>query len=120
MLTRVWCPYRKGDIELVEKLQKRATKLIISLKHLPYMERLKQLKLPTGLTKRRWARLRVSEGCEICLVLQTHWYSICYNSIQSTFVPVFWDGQMDREEAMHGAMAALLVVQNYITTGFIV
>jgi len=37
---------KKGDIELVEKVQKRATKLIISLKHLPYMERLKQLKLP--------------------------------------------------------------------------
>ena len=30
----------------MEKVQKRATKLIISLKHLPYMERLKQLKLP--------------------------------------------------------------------------
>ena len=43
----VWCPYKKGDIELVEKVQKRATKLVISLKHLPYMERLKRLNLPT-------------------------------------------------------------------------
>jgi len=43
----VWCPYKKGDIELVEKVQKRATKLIISLKHLTYTERLKQLQLPT-------------------------------------------------------------------------
>jgi len=43
----VWCPYKKGDIETIEKVQKRATKLIISLKHLPYMEKLKQLKLPT-------------------------------------------------------------------------
>jgi len=34
----VWCTYKKGDIELVEKVQKRATKLIISLKHLPCME----------------------------------------------------------------------------------
>ena len=25
----VWCPYKKGDIELVEKVQKRATKLIM-------------------------------------------------------------------------------------------
>jgi len=31
----VWCPYKKGDIEDVEKVQKRATKLVISLKHLP-------------------------------------------------------------------------------------
>jgi len=43
----VWCPYKKGDIEIIEKVQKRATKLIISLKHLSYSERLKQLQLPT-------------------------------------------------------------------------
>jgi len=42
----VWCPYKKGDTETIEKVQKRDTKLIISLKHLPYMERLNQLKLP--------------------------------------------------------------------------
>ena len=28
----VWCPYKKGDIEEIEKIQKRGTKLIISLK----------------------------------------------------------------------------------------
>ena len=26
----VWCPYKKGDIEEIEKIQKRATKLLIS------------------------------------------------------------------------------------------
>jgi len=45
--TLMWCPCKKGDIEIIEKVQKRATKLIISLKHLSYSERLKQLKLPT-------------------------------------------------------------------------
>ena len=39
----VWCPFKKGDIENIEKVQK----LIISLKKLPYPERLRQLKLPT-------------------------------------------------------------------------
>jgi len=34
----VWCPYKKGDIEIIEKVQKRATKLIISLKKLSYIE----------------------------------------------------------------------------------
>ena len=43
----VWCPYKKGDIELIEKVKKRVTKLIIYLKHLSYSERLKQLQLPT-------------------------------------------------------------------------
>ena len=43
----VWCPYKKGDIEIIEKVQKRATKLIISVHKLTYIERLKQLQLPT-------------------------------------------------------------------------
>ena len=37
----VWSPYRKGDIEALEKVQKRATKLIPVLKDLPYKDRLK-------------------------------------------------------------------------------
>jgi len=37
----VWSPYRKGDIEALEKVQKRATKLIPALKNLPYKDRLK-------------------------------------------------------------------------------
>ena len=41
----VSCPYKNGDIEDIEKVQKRATKLVISLKHLPYIDRLQQLKL---------------------------------------------------------------------------
>jgi len=43
----VWNPFLKGNIENIEKVQKRATKLVISLKHLTYKERLEQLKLPT-------------------------------------------------------------------------
>ena len=35
----VWCPYKIGDIEDIEKVQKRATKLVIELKHLPYTQR---------------------------------------------------------------------------------
>jgi len=40
-------PLQKGDIEAIEKVQKRATKLVISLKKLPYKERLLQLNLHT-------------------------------------------------------------------------
>jgi len=34
----VWFPYKKEmlKLEIIEKVQKRATKLILSLKHLPY------------------------------------------------------------------------------------
>ena len=44
----VWSPYEKCDIEQIEKIQRRATKLvIISLKKLPYKERLLRLNLYT-------------------------------------------------------------------------
>jgi len=55
----VWSPYKKGDIgpiEAIEKVQKRATKLVIALKKLPYKERLLQLNLHRPTLKYR--RLR--------------------------------------------------------------
>ena len=45
ILYGVYIKRRKGDIVDIEKVQKRATKLI-SLKTLPYKERLRKLKLP--------------------------------------------------------------------------
>ena len=32
----VWVPYKKGDIEVLEKVQKKATKIIPEIRHLPY------------------------------------------------------------------------------------
>ena len=43
----VWAPYRKGDIEALEKVQKRATKILPGLKNLSYSERLEICKIPT-------------------------------------------------------------------------
>jgi hypothetical protein len=43
----VWNPYMKGDIEKLERVQMRATKMIRGLKHLSYIDRLKALNLPT-------------------------------------------------------------------------
>ena len=43
----VWNPYRMGLIKDLEKVQMRATKLVMKLKHLKYKERLERLKLPT-------------------------------------------------------------------------
>jgi len=43
----VWCPYKQGDIKELEKIQKRATKLVINFKKIPYKDRLMHLKLPT-------------------------------------------------------------------------
>ena len=43
----VRCPCKKGVISSLEKVQRRANKLIGSTKHLPYEDRLKKLKLHT-------------------------------------------------------------------------
>ena len=43
----IWHPIYKRQIELLERVQRRFTKLIPSIKDLPYTERLKILKLPS-------------------------------------------------------------------------
>ena len=43
----VWSPYRKCDIEDLEKVQKMATRLLPELKGRNYSDRLKACKLPT-------------------------------------------------------------------------
>ena len=43
----IWGPHYKGDQVIVEKVQKRATKLVSSIWHLPYKQRLKALNLPS-------------------------------------------------------------------------
>lgn len=43
----VWSPYRKGDIEALEKVQKKATKILPRFKNLKYVDRLRACKLPT-------------------------------------------------------------------------
>jgi len=43
----VWSPHRKSDIEQIEKFQKSATKLVVSLRNLPCKECLMRLNLHT-------------------------------------------------------------------------
>ena len=43
----VWAPYKKGDIEAIEKVQKKATKILLALKNLSYSERLKICQITT-------------------------------------------------------------------------
>ena len=59
----VWSPYMQYNIDLVEKVQRRATKQVPSLKDLEYENRLKKLKLPT--TKYRRIRGDMIEAYKI-------------------------------------------------------
>ena len=47
-----WCPYYCKDIDILERVQRRATKLIVNMRNLPYEERLKRLGLQTLKTRR--------------------------------------------------------------------
>ena len=49
---QVWNPYYQKDIDLLERIQHRATKLIPNLRHKPYEERLECLGLTTLKTRR--------------------------------------------------------------------
>lgn len=48
----VWNPYLIRDILMIEKVQKRATKMVFGMKNLPYEIRLQQLKLDSLETRR--------------------------------------------------------------------
>ena len=50
---QVWHPYLKGDVEALEKVQRRATKVAHSLKGLNYELRLKKLNLTTLSVRRK-------------------------------------------------------------------
>jgi len=59
----VWNPHRQGLTKDLEKVQMRATKLVLNVKHLTYKERLLQLKLP--IIKYRHLRGDMIEDFEI-------------------------------------------------------
>ena len=43
----VWHPFLRIDIDLIERVQHRATKMVPSLSRLPYEERLKKMNMPS-------------------------------------------------------------------------
>ena len=50
---QIWGPFNVADTKLVERVQRRATRLVPELRRLPYEERLKKLHLPTLQYRRR-------------------------------------------------------------------
>ncbi|XP_043199278.1 uncharacterized protein LOC122368991 [Amphibalanus amphitrite] len=49
----VWGPFNRADQKLVERVQRRATRMVANLRHLPYQERLRALKLPSLYYRRK-------------------------------------------------------------------
>ena len=49
----IWGPFNRADQKLLERVQRRAAKLVPEIKHLPYQERLRRLDLPSLYHRRR-------------------------------------------------------------------
>ena len=65
---QAWRPYRKKDIDMLERLKRRATKMIQKLRNISYEMRLKECGLITLETRRlkgdQIEVLRILNGCE--------------------------------------------------------
>ena len=53
----IWSPHLKYNIDAIERVQRRATKIVPSLKNLTYTQRLERLNLETLEYRRRRADL---------------------------------------------------------------
>ena len=49
----IWGPHNRTDQKLIERVQRRATRLVSRLRHLPYQERLRSLRLPSLYYRRK-------------------------------------------------------------------
>ena len=49
----IWGPFNRADQKLIERVQRRATRLVQDIRHLPYEERLERLRLPSLHYRRR-------------------------------------------------------------------
>ena len=84
---QAWSPFLRKDIELLEKVQKRATRMIDGFADKDYNDRLKELSLTTLETRRKRGDLieafKIIKGFEDvnCELLFFHWQLILHTYV---------------------------------------
>ena len=85
---KAWSPYRKKDIDMLERVQRRATKTISKLRNISYEMRLKEC----GLTTLETRRLR-GDQIEVSKIL---------NGYEQIYRNVFFSVKEERRTREHG------------------
>ena len=89
---QAWRPYRKKDIDMLERVQRRATKMIPKLRNISYEMRLKEC----GLTTLETRRLR-GDQIEVFKIL---------NGYENSDRNIFFTVQEERRTRGHGITLA--------------
>ena len=81
----IWGPHLALDRQSLEKIQRRATKLIPTLHHVPYTDRLALLKLPSlvSLQYRRWR----GDMILMYTIIQEFTYPYLLSDLEIHFLP---------------------------------
>ena len=91
-VVQFWSPYLLKDVEVLERVQRRATKLIPGMRSITYEERLKQLKFPSLALRRLCGELvetfKILKGLED--VRKENFSTINKNSLTRKIVDSNW------------------------------
>ena len=81
--TVVWHPYLKKDVDLLERVQRRATKLVPVMSKLSHEDRQKKMDLPSLV----YRRIR-GDSIDIYNYLQSPWHVVLYRMNVESLLPL--------------------------------
>ena len=120
MAVQAWSPYLQKDIDTIERVQRRATKMIPELRHKTYEERLRVLKLTTLQARREKGDLiqqfKIHKGTEK-VSFKNEQKTPCYSIPVDCRPPAMAAGAYKNKYKIRGnhQQAKSLIRQNFYT-----